>query len=59
MLTSVGHGALDRSELLRLLREAEIEALVDIRRYPNSRHNPDVGMTAITDWAGQAGLTYR
>lgn len=59
MLTSVGHGALDRSALLRLLREAEIEALVDIRRYPNSRHNPDVGMTAITEWAGQAGLTYR
>ncbi|KUI11454.1 hypothetical protein AU191_20140 [Mycolicibacterium acapulense] len=59
MLTSVGHGALDKSELARLLREAEVEALIDIRRYPNSRHNPDVATAAITEWAGEAGLDYR
>ncbi|KUH67328.1 hypothetical protein AU184_16750 [Mycolicibacterium novocastrense] len=59
MLMSVGHGALDRSALARLLGEAEVEALVDIRRYPNSRHNPDVERTAITEWAGKAGLAYR
>ena len=59
MLTSVGHGALDRTGLVRLLQEAGIEAIVDIRRYPNSRHNPDVAMTAITEWADEAGLAYR
>jgi uncharacterized protein (DUF488 family) len=59
MLTSVGHGALDRSGLVQLLQEADVEALVDVRRYPNSRHNPDVAMTAITEWAAQAGLAYR
>nr|WP_090339167.1 DUF488 domain-containing protein [Mycolicibacterium malmesburyense] len=59
MLTSVGHGALDRSELVRLLGGAEVEALVDIRRYPNSRHNPDVATAAITEWAADAGLVYR
>nr|WP_090276520.1 DUF488 domain-containing protein [Mycolicibacterium komanii] len=59
MLTSVGHGALDRSALVRLLGGAEVEALVDIRRYPNSRHNPDVATAAITEWAAEAGLAYR
>jgi uncharacterized protein (DUF488 family) len=59
MLTSVGHGALDRAALVHLLRSAGIEALVDIRRFPNSRHNPDVERTAITAWARDAGLAYR
>ncbi|HET7668635.1 MAG TPA: DUF488 domain-containing protein [Mycobacterium sp.] len=59
MLTSVGHGALDRTALVKLLRGADIEALIDIRRYPNSRHNPDVEFDAITAWAADAGLAYR
>jgi uncharacterized protein (DUF488 family) len=45
--------------LVQLLRAADIEALVDIRRFPNSRHNPDVEMSAITAWAQEAGLVYR
>jgi uncharacterized protein (DUF488 family) len=59
VLTSVGHGALDRAALVALLTSAGIEALVDIRRFPNSRHNPDVEMSAITAWAQDAGLAYR
>lgn len=59
MLMSVGHGALDKSALARLLKEAGVEALVDIRRYPNSRHNPDVEKTAIAAWTREAGLDYR
>ena len=59
VLTSVGHGALDRAALVALLTTAGIEALVDIRRFPNSRHNPDVEMSAITAWAQEAGLAYR
>ena len=59
MLTSVGHGALDRAGLVHLLRSAGIEALVDIRRFPNSRHNPDVETTAMAAWTRDAGLAYR
>ena len=59
MLISVGHGNLDRAGLLRLLQGAEVEALVDIRRFPNSRHNPDVETSAIAGWAAEAGLDYR
>lgn len=42
-----------------LLRAAGIEALVDIRRYPNSRHNPDVEVGAIKTWAEAAQIEYR
>ncbi|MCV7278374.1 DUF488 domain-containing protein [Mycolicibacterium flavescens] len=59
MLTSVGHGALGRTELAGLLRGAGVEAIVDIRRFPNSRHNPDVERGAIAAWAADAGLAYR
>lgn len=59
MLTSVGHGALDRVELVALLRSAGIAALVDIRRFPNSRRNPDVETSAMAAWARDAGLAYR
>lgn len=55
----MGHGKLDKAALVQLLTDAEVEALVDIRRYPNSRHNPDVETGAITAWAGEAGLDYR
>ena len=55
----MGHGALDRAGLVQLLRAADIEALVDIRRFPNSRHNPVVEMSAITSWVQDAGLVYR
>jgi uncharacterized protein (DUF488 family) len=59
VLISVGHGALDRTGLTALLRAAEVQALVDIRRYPASRHNPDVERSAIAAWAAQAGIDYR
>ncbi|MGV0803801.1 DUF488 family protein, partial [Mycolicibacterium elephantis] len=59
MLISVGHGTLDKAALVELLTGAGVEALVDIRRYPNSRRNPDVATEAITAWAADTGLDYR
>ncbi|MDX1883289.1 DUF488 domain-containing protein [Mycolicibacterium sp. 120270] len=59
MLTSVGHGSLNRAELVHLLRTAGVEALVDIRRFPNSRRNPDLETTAMAGWLHDAGLAYR
>ncbi|MGE2730229.1 DUF488 family protein [Mycolicibacterium vaccae] len=58
-LLTVGHGALDKDALSSLLRAADVEALVDIRRYPNSRHNPDVETGAIQTWARAAHIDYR
>jgi hypothetical protein len=50
----VGHGTLRRDELTRLLGSADIEALVDIRRFPHSQHNPDVEGAALSSWLPEA-----
>lgn len=59
MLFSVGHGRLDRSEFGALLSAAGIEALVDIRRFPGSRRNPDVAEDALAEWLPEFGIAYR
>ncbi|MFD4422997.1 DUF488 family protein [Agromyces sp. NPDC058484] len=59
MLLSVGHGRLDRVALTDLLRSAGVDALVDIRRYPGSRSNPDVAADAMAEWLPAAGIAYR
>ena len=57
-LLTIGHGASDRSELGRRLSDAGIEALVDVRRFPGSRHNPDVGTDAMQEWVPELGIQY-
>ena len=59
MLISVGHGRLERVGLTELLRSAQVEAVVDIRRFPGSRRNPDVGRDAMQQWLPDAGIEYR
>lgn len=59
MLISVGHGRLNKDELLALLQQSSIDEIVDIRRFPGSRHNPDVGSDAMTQWVAQGGIRYR
>lgn len=58
-LLTVGHGALDRVALQRLLHDAGIDVLVDVRRYPGSRRNPDVHREALERWLPDAGIDYR
>lgn len=58
-LITLGHGRLDRAGLLAQLRAAGAGHLVDVRRFPGSRANPDVGRDALADWLPGSGLTYR
>ncbi|MGC0272373.1 DUF488 family protein [Pseudactinotalea sp. Z1739] len=58
-LLTVGHGALSRAELRDLLIGAEVESVVDVRRFPGSRRNPDVGRDALASWLPEAGIGYR
>ena len=58
-LLTVGHGTLDRDALATLLTEAGVELLVDVRRFPGSRHNPVVGSDALAAWLPEAGIDYR
>jgi len=58
-LLTVGHGALDRTGLTALLGGRRVAAVVDVRRFPGSRHNPDVARDALEEWLPEAGVAYR
>ncbi|HEY7052223.1 MAG TPA: DUF488 domain-containing protein [Mycobacterium sp.] len=59
MLLTAGHGRLDRDALSALFVSAGVETVVDIRRYPGSRANPDVARDAMAVWLPEAGVAYR
>lgn len=58
-LLTVGHGTADRETLTGLLRGAGVEAVVDVRSVPGSRHNPDAGRVRLRQWLPAAGIGYR
>lgn len=55
---TVGHGTLLETDLVDLLREVEIEQVVDVRSYPSSRHNPQHGREQLEQWLPAAGIGY-
>lgn len=58
MLT-VGHGSDDRHTLGARLTGAGVDLLVDVRRFPGSRANPDVRREALAAWLPGVGIGYR
>ena len=58
-LFTFGHGTAQRDELLRLLRTAGIETLVDVRTAPGSRRNPDVARQEMERWLPGHSISYR
>jgi uncharacterized protein (DUF488 family) len=55
---TVGHGTLPAADLTALLQETALEALVDVRSYPGSRHNPQFNREALESWLPEHGLAY-
>ena len=58
-LLTVGHGTASKTELVRALLGAQVEALVDVRRFPGSRRHPHVDTEALAAWLPEAGVSYR
>jgi len=58
-LLTVGHGRDGREQLAARLLGAEVRLVVDVRRFPESRTNPDVGREALAQWLPDAGVGYR
>jgi len=58
-LLTFGHGTAGRDELLKLLRGAGIEVLVDVRTAPGSRRNPDVARQEMARWLPDHAISYR
>jgi uncharacterized protein (DUF488 family) len=58
-LLTVGHGPDDRHRLGDRLTGAGVEEVVDVRRFPGSRSNPDVGRDLLAEWLPARGIRYR
>jgi uncharacterized protein (DUF488 family) len=59
LIHTIGHGTRPLEELLECLREAGVETLVDVRRVPGSRRNPQFGQQPLRDALEAAGIAYR
>lgn len=58
-LLTIGHGTASPDELLARLKAADTAAVVDVRRYPDSRRNPRSSRSAMQQWLPDAGIDYR
>jgi uncharacterized protein (DUF488 family) len=55
---TAGHGTRTSDDLVKMLRKAKVETLVDVRRYPGSRRNPQFNRDALADALAAAGIRY-
>jgi uncharacterized protein (DUF488 family) len=58
-LFTVGHGPQDRAALGDRLVGAGVDRVVDVRRFPGSRTNPDVTRESLEVWLPALGIGYR
>jgi uncharacterized protein (DUF488 family) len=56
---TIGHGTRPVEELVACLNEAGARTLVDVRRYPGSRRNPQFGGPVLAETLDRAGIAYR
>lgn len=58
-LMTVGHGTAGQEALVSLMRDAGVDAVVDVRRFPGSRQHPHVARGELERWLPRAGIDYR
>jgi uncharacterized protein (DUF488 family) len=56
---TIGHGVRPLEELVTTLRAAGVETLVDVRRFPGSRRNPQFNQPPLRQALADAGITYQ
>jgi uncharacterized protein (DUF488 family) len=56
---TLGHGTRPAEELVACLDEAAAQTLVDVRRFPGSRRNPQFGQAALRETLRAVGIEYR
>jgi uncharacterized protein (DUF488 family) len=56
---TIGHGTRPAAELVECLVAAQVETVVDVRRFPASRRNPQFGGEALAATLAEAGIAYR
>lgn len=55
---TIGHGSRSIEELVAVLKDADVEVLVDVRRFPGSRRHPQFGRDALERTMPEAGISY-
>ncbi len=58
LIRTLGHGTLAMNDFLAVVRDADLEAIVDIRRFPGSRKNPQFGGEEMARWLPEHGVDY-
>jgi uncharacterized protein (DUF488 family) len=56
---TIGHGIRPLEELVEALRQVGVETLVDVRRFPGSRRNPQFNHGPLRHALDEAGIAYR
>lgn len=57
-LYTIGHGNAEASAFLALLKQYEVELLVDTRSQPYSRYNPQFNRETLKQTINEAGIAY-
>jgi uncharacterized protein (DUF488 family) len=55
---TIGHGVRPIEELVETLTDVGVTTLVDVRRFPSSRRNPQFNQAAVADSVSAAGMVY-
>jgi uncharacterized protein (DUF488 family) len=55
---TIGHGTRPAEELVETLRSGGAETLIDVRRFPGSRRNPQFNQEALAQAVEAAGIRY-
>src|SRR5438034_7941493 len=56
---TIGHGTRPLDELVAMLAAASVQTLVDVRRFPGSRRNPQFNQAPLRGALAEAGIGYR
>ncbi len=56
---TIGHGNRHADDFIALLVVHQVSLLVDVRRYPGSKRNPQFNAPALRDSTAAAGIDYR
>lgn len=58
-ILTIGHGTRPLEELVACLEEAAAATLIDVRRFPGSRRNPQFNQASLARSLDGAGIAYR
>jgi uncharacterized protein (DUF488 family) len=59
LVHTIGHGTRPLEELVGLLVAAGVQTLVDVRRFPGSRRNPQFNRGTLESGLAEEGIAYR